>query len=167
MEDAYAETAKQDPVIRSAPGGLMVMDADSRALGLTNIEQKVVTKRPPNKDEIEALRFAWRVVKHVRSNAIVFCSSDRTLGIGAGQMSRIDASRIAVWKAGEAGLDLKGSVVASDAMYPFPDGLVSAAEAGASAAIQPGGSKNDSPVIEAADEHDMAMVFTGYRHFLH
>ena len=113
------------------------------------------------------MRFTWRVCKHVKSNAIVFGSRDRTLGVGAGQMSRVDACRIAVWKAGEAGLSLKGSVVASDAMFPFPDGLVSAAEAGATACIQPGGSVRDEEVIAAADERDVAMVFTGHRHFRH
>ncbi len=156
-----------EQVVRSAPGGLLVMDSDPKAMGLTSLEEKVVTKRPPSKEEIDAMRFAWRVVKHVKSNAIVFCRHDRTLGIGAGQMSRVDSSRIAVWKAEAAGLSLEGSVVASDALYPFADGLVSAAEAGATAAIQPGGSVRDEEVIAAADEHDMAMVFTGYRHFLH
>jgi len=113
------------------------------------------------------MRFAWRVAKHVKSNAIVFGTRDRTLGIGAGQMSRVDSCRIAVWKAQEAGLSLAGSVVASDAMFPFPDGLISAATAGATAAIQPGGSVKDAEVIAAANQHDMAMVFTGHRHFLH
>ena len=156
-----------DPIIRSAPGGVLVMDADAHALGLDNIEEKVVTKRPPSADEIESMRFSWRVCKHVKSNAIVFGSSDRTLGIGAGQMSRVDSSRIAVWKAKEAGLSLAGSVVASDAMFPFPDGLVGAAEAGATACIQPGGSIRDEEVIAAADEREVAMVFTGHRHFRH
>jgi phosphoribosylaminoimidazolecarboxamide formyltransferase/IMP cyclohydrolase len=113
------------------------------------------------------MRFAWRIVKHVKSNAIVFASSDRTLGIGAGQMSRVDSARIAVWKAGEAGLSLKGSAVASDAMFPFADGLIACAEAGATAAIQPGGSVRDEEVIAAANERDVAMCFTGVRHFLH
>lgn len=166
MADAYRERLK-DPVIRSAPGGLMVMDADPVALGLDRIEEKVVTQRPPTAEEIEAMRFAWRVVKHVRSNAIVFATSDRTLGIGAGQMSRVDSSRIAVWKAEQAGLSLKGSVVASDAMFPFADGLISSLEAGATAAIQPGGSVRDEEVIAAANERGAAMVFTGVRHFLH
>ena len=125
------------------------------------------TQRVPSKEELEAMRFAWRVVKHVKSNAIVFASHDRTLGIGAGQMSRVDSARIAVWKAKEAGLSLEGSVVASDALFPFPDGLISAAEAGATAAIQPGGSVRDEEVIAAANERGMAMVFTGHRHFLH
>jgi len=103
----------------------------------------------------------------VKSNAIVYSSHDRTLGIGAGQMSRVDSSRIAVWKAGEAGLSLKGSAICSDAFFPFPDGVEAAAEAGASAVIQPGGSVRDEVVIEAADQADMAMVFTGHRHFRH
>ncbi len=164
---AYTHWMEQNPVIRSAPGGLVVMDRDIKALGMTNLEEKVVTQRVPSKEELEAMRFAWRVVKHVKSNAIVFASHDRTLGIGAGQMSRIDSARIAVWKAKEAGLSLEGSVVASDAMFPFPDGLISAAEAGATAAIQPGGSVKDQDVIAAANERGVAMVFTGHRHFLH
>jgi phosphoribosylaminoimidazolecarboxamide formyltransferase/IMP cyclohydrolase len=158
---------EKNPVIRSAPGGLVVMDRDVKALGLQNMEEKVVTQRVPSKEELEAMRFAWRVVKHVKSNAIVFASNDRTLGIGAGQMSRVDSARIAVWKAREAGLSLDGSVVASDALFPFADGLISAADAGATAAIQPGGSVKDAEVIAAANEHGMAMVMTGYRHFLH
>ena len=111
--------------------------------------------------------FGWRVVKHVKSNAIVYCGPGATLGIGAGQMSRVDSSRIAVWKAGEAGLSLKGSVVCSDAFFPFADGLIAAGEAGATAAIQPGGSVRDEEVIAAANERDIAMVFTGHRHFRH
>jgi phosphoribosylaminoimidazolecarboxamide formyltransferase/IMP cyclohydrolase len=107
------------------------------------------------------------VVRHVKSNAIVYSGEDRTLGIGAGQMSRVDSSRIAVWKAGEAKLSLKGSVVASDAFFPFSDGLEAAAQAGATAAIQPGGSVKDPEVIAAADRLGMAMVFTGRRHFRH
>jgi phosphoribosylaminoimidazolecarboxamide formyltransferase/IMP cyclohydrolase len=128
---------------------------------------KVVTQRAPTSEEREALDFSWRVVKHVRSNAIVYAKKGRTLGIGAGQMSRVDASKIAVWKAKEAGLSLQGSVVASDAFFPFADGLIAAAEAGATAAIQPGGSVRDAEVIAAADRLGMAMVFTGYRHFRH
>ncbi|HUA69017.1 MAG TPA: bifunctional phosphoribosylaminoimidazolecarboxamide formyltransferase/IMP cyclohydrolase [Candidatus Saccharimonadales bacterium] len=128
---------------------------------------KIVTKRQPTEAELMAMLFGWRVVKHVKSNAIVYAAADRTLGIGAGQMSRVDASRIAVWKAGEAKLDLKGSVVCSDAFFPFPDGLIAAAEAGATAAIQPGGSVKDADVIAAADERNLAMAFTGARHFRH
>ena len=128
---------------------------------------KVVTGRQPSSSELQAMLFGWRVVKHLKSNAIVYVAADRTLGIGAGQMSRVDSSRIAVWKAGEAGLSLKGSVVCSDAFFPFPDGLIAAAEAGAVAAIQPGGSVRDPEVIAAADKHDVAMAFTGVRHFRH
>jgi phosphoribosylaminoimidazolecarboxamide formyltransferase/IMP cyclohydrolase len=107
------------------------------------------------------------VCKHVKSNAIVYARGERTLGIGAGQMARVDSSRIAVWKAGEAGLDLKDSVVASEALFPFADGLIAAADAGATAAIQPGGSLRDAEVIAAADARGLAMVFTGVRHFRH
>ncbi|MEM7700260.1 MAG: bifunctional phosphoribosylaminoimidazolecarboxamide formyltransferase/IMP cyclohydrolase, partial [Verrucomicrobiota bacterium] len=166
MREAFRDSLG-DPIIQSAPGGILVMDHDIKALGLENIEEKVKTKRPPTAEEIEAMRFGWRIVKHVKSNAIVFATSDRTLGIGAGQMSRVDSCRIAVWKAEQAGLSLDGSVVASDAMFPFPDGLVSALDAGATAAIQPGGSIRDEEVIAAADEKEAAMVFTGHRHFLH
>ena len=128
---------------------------------------RIVTKRQPTEAERQAMLFGWRVVKHLKSNAILFCSADRTLGTGAGQMSRIDASRIAVWKAGEAKLSLRGSVVCSDAFFPFPDGLLAAADAGATAAIQPGGSVKDAEVISAADARGMAMAFTNVRHFRH
>ncbi len=165
--EAFGKWMEKNPILRSAPGGLMVMDRDVHALGLQDLEEKAVTKRQPSKEELEAMRFAWKVCKHVKSNAIVFGSKDRTLGIGAGQMSRVDSCRIAVWKAKEAGLALEGSVVASDAMFPFSDGLIAAAEAGATSAIQPGGSVKDPDVIAAADEKGMAMVFTGHRHFLH
>jgi phosphoribosylaminoimidazolecarboxamide formyltransferase/IMP cyclohydrolase len=151
--------------IRSVLGGLLVQDCDTA--DIPELEHKVVTARPPTKAEIEAMEFGWKVVKHVKSNAIVYASADRTLGIGAGQMSRVDASRIAVWKAQEAGLSLKGSVVCSDAFFPFPDGLIAAAEAGATAAIQPGGSVRDAEVIQAANDKGVAMVFTGNRHFRH
>ncbi|HEY5752455.1 MAG TPA: bifunctional phosphoribosylaminoimidazolecarboxamide formyltransferase/IMP cyclohydrolase [Chthoniobacterales bacterium] len=151
--------------IRSVFGGLLVQDNDKE--GLAGIEEKVVTSRPPTADEMKAMSFGWKVVKHVKSNAIVYAAKDRTLGIGAGQMSRVDSSRIAVWKAGEAGLSLKGSAVCSDAFFPFPDGLIAAADAGATSAIQPGGSIKDAEVIAAANERNMAMVFTGIRHFRH
>ena len=128
---------------------------------------KVVTRRRPSEAELKAMLFGWRVVKHVKSNAIVYATTDRTLGIGAGQMSRVDSSRIAVWKAGEAGLSLQGSVVCSDAFFPFADGLIAAAEAGATAAIEPGGSVRDGEVIAAADERNLAIAFTGIRHFRH
>ncbi len=146
-------------------GGLLVQEADES--GDLEKEWKVVTKRKPSEAEMRAMRFGWKVVRHVKSNAIVYSAEDRTLGIGAGQMSRVDSSRIAVWKAGEAKLSLKGSSVASDAFFPFPDGLEAAAQAGATAAIQPGGSVKDPEVIAAADRLGVAMIFTGRRHFRH
>jgi phosphoribosylaminoimidazolecarboxamide formyltransferase/IMP cyclohydrolase len=151
--------------MRSVVGGLLVQDMDCGRI--VDLATKVVTKRKPTNAEMDAMIFGWRVVKHVKSNAIVYAAADRTLGIGAGQMSRVDASRIAVWKANEAGLLLQGSAVASDAFFPFPDGLLAAANAGATCAIQPGGSVRDQEVIAAADERDMAMIFTGVRHFRH
>ena len=139
-----------------------------RDLKTTKISDlKIVTRRPPSEAELKAMLFGWRIVKWIKSNAILYTGPDRTLGIGAGQMSRVDASRIAVWKAGEAGLPLSGSVVCSDAFFPFPDGLIAAAEAGATAAIQPGGSVRDAEVIAAADERNLAMAFTSARHFRH
>jgi len=134
---------------------------------LTTADLKVMTRRQPTAAEIQAMLFGWRIVKHIKSNAILYTGPDRTLGVGAGQMSRVDSSRIAVWKAGEAGLSLQGSVVCSDAFFPFPDGLIAAAKAGATAAIQPGGSVQDEAVIAAANEHQLAMIFTGIRHFRH
>ena len=135
---------------------------------------KVVTKRAPTEQELNDLRFAFRVAKHVKSNAIVYAKDGTTVGIGAGQMSRVDSARIAVRKnqdiSREAGLaepSIRGSVVASDAFFPFPDGLLQAAEAGATAVIQPGGSLKDEDVIRAADDAGLAMVFTGFRHFRH
>ncbi len=151
--------------MRSCPGGLLVQERDRT--GVNETEWKVVTKRAPTPAEMKALRFGWRVVKRVKSNAIVFAGPDRTLGIGAGQMSRVDAARIAVWKAGEAKLSVRGSALASDAFFPFPDGLISAVEAGATAVIQPGGSVKDAEVIAAANGRNVAMVFTGRRHFRH
>jgi phosphoribosylaminoimidazolecarboxamide formyltransferase/IMP cyclohydrolase len=158
-----ATSARPAVDIRSVCGGVLVQDPDVTEEATRNI----VTKRRPTKTELKSMLFGWRVVKHVKSNAIVYAKADRTLGIGAGQMSRIDASRIAIWKAKEAGLLLKGSAVASDAFFPFPDGLIAAAEAGATCAIQPGGSVRDDEVIAAANERNMAMLFTGVRHFRH
>jgi phosphoribosylaminoimidazolecarboxamide formyltransferase/IMP cyclohydrolase len=161
------------PPTQAAPLEIRGVGADSflaqerDAKPLAPGEWKVVTQRPPTAAEHQAMCLGWRVVKHVKSNAIVYAGPDRTLGIGAGQMSRVDASQIAAWKAGEAGLSLQGSVVCSDAFFPFPDGLVAAAKAGATAAIQPGGSVRDAEVIAAADAHHLAMVFTGRRHFRH
>jgi len=152
--------------LRSVGAGSFLLQ--SRDLKTTTAaDLKIVTKRQPTDAELRAMLFGWRVVKHVKSNAIVYAGADRTLGVGAGQMSRVDSSRIAVWKAGEAGLSLKGSVVCSDAFFPFADGLIAAAEAGATAAIQPGGSVRDAEVIAAADARNLAMAFTGMRHFRH
>src|SRR5216117_207507 len=159
--------------LASSPWDIRSVGADSFLMQerdwktVTAAELKVVTKRKPTRTELQAMLFGWRVVKHVKSNAIVYAGKDRTLGVGAGQMSRVDASRIAVWKAGEAKISLKGSVVCIDAFFPFADGLIAAAEAGATAAIQPGGSVRDAEVIAAADERRLAMVFTGVRHFRH
>ena len=130
-------------------------------------ERRVVTKRHPSDEELASMEFAWRMCKHVKSNAILLAAGTRTVGIGAGQMSRVDASEVAVLKAGRAGLDTAGSVLASDAFFPFRDGLDAAANAGCTAVIQPGGSKRDAEVIGAADEHGIAMVFTSTRHFRH
>jgi phosphoribosylaminoimidazolecarboxamide formyltransferase/IMP cyclohydrolase len=127
-------------------------------------ERRTVTKRAPSPEEMSTLRFAWKVSKHVKSNAIVFAKNGATLGVGAGQMSRVDSVKLAVMKAQSS---LQGSVVASDAFFPFPDGVEEAARAGATAVIQPGGSVKDADVISAADRLGMAMVFTGMRHFLH
>lgn len=152
--------------IRSAAGNSwLVQQTDGHPIDPST--WKVVTKRAPTPEERQALLFGWRVVRHVKSNAIVYSSPFQTLGVGAGQMSRVDSSKIAVWKAGEAKLPLQGSVIASDAFFPFADGLIAAAEAGVSAAIQPGGSVRDPEVIAAADERGIAMVFTGFRHFKH
>jgi phosphoribosylaminoimidazolecarboxamide formyltransferase/IMP cyclohydrolase len=151
--------------IRACVGNSWLVQQSDPLLG--DISFTVATERPPTAEELDALLFSWRVVKHVMSNAIVYGKAGRTIGIGAGQMARVDSSKVAIWKAGEAGLDLKGSVIASDAFFPFPDGLIAAAEAGATAAIQPGGSKKDPDVIAAANERGMAMLFTGRRHFRH
>ena len=146
-------------------GGLLYQERDSNQMDVRT--GSVVSKRKPTEEEWKALGFAWRVCKHVKSNAIVLTSSDRVVGVGAGQMSRVDSSRIAVSRAGELGLDVRGSVVASDAFFPFRDGLDVVAEAGTTAVVQPGGSMRDDELIAAADEHDMAMVLTGIRHFRH
>ncbi len=157
---------------RSLAGGFLVQSRD--AASIDGMELKVVTRRQPTARELADLKFAFRVAKHVKSNTIVYARDGATVGIGAGQMSRVDSARIAAWKADEAaraaGLSqslAKGSVVASDAFFPFADGLIAAAEAGATAVIQPGGSMRDDEVIRAADERELAMVFTGVRHFRH
>jgi phosphoribosylaminoimidazolecarboxamide formyltransferase/IMP cyclohydrolase len=146
--------------LRRVRGGVLMHSVEVRAC-------KVVTKRRPTDEEYQALDFAWRVCRHVKSNTIVFASPDQVLGVGAGQMSRVDSAKIAVLRAQTHGLDLTGSAVASDAFYPFRDGIDEAARAGAKAVIQPGGSIKDEEVIAAADEHGMAMLFTGMRHFRH
>ncbi|MFN7087068.1 MAG: bifunctional phosphoribosylaminoimidazolecarboxamide formyltransferase/IMP cyclohydrolase [Burkholderiales bacterium] len=146
-------------------GGLLVQTPDS--LNVTASQLKVVTRLKPTESQLRDLLFAWRVAKFVKSNAIVFCGNGQTLGVGAGQMSRVDSARIATLKAANAGLALAGSVVASDAFFPFRDGVDVVVEAGAQAIIQPGGSLRDEEVIAAADEQGVAMVFTGYRHFRH
>ena len=164
MENHETNTGGYD--FRSVRGnGLLVQESDGA--GGDETGWKVVTKRKPTEKEMRAMSFGWKVVRHVKSNAIVYAGEDRTLGIGAGQMSRVDSSRIAVWKAGEAKLSLQGSAVASDAFFQFPDGLEAAAAAGATVAIQHGGSVKDSEVIAAADRLGVAMVFTGRRHFRH
>ena len=165
MRKLGAVQKQDDNLIRSVVGGVLVQSRDSSPE--TDIASQIVTARKPTKAELAAMHFAWKVVKHVKSNAIVYAGSDRTLGIGAGQMSRVDSSRIAIWKAKDAGLSLKGSAVGSDAFFPFPDGLIAAAEAGATCAIQPGGSVKDPEVIAAANERKMAMICTGVRHFRH
>jgi len=141
---------------------MLVQDVDR--VGLNEMSWKVVTHRSPTTEEWAALRFAWQVVKHVKSNAIVYSNASQTVGIGAGQMSRVDAARIGISK---AVLPIKDCVMASDAFFPFRDGIDVAAAAGIKAVIQPGGSQRDVEVIGAADEHEMAMVITGIRHFRH
>jgi phosphoribosylaminoimidazolecarboxamide formyltransferase/IMP cyclohydrolase len=150
------------PVVKTVSGGLLMQDADTARVAES--ELKVVTWRPPTAEELRGLLFAWRVCKHVKSNAIVYARDGQTLGVGAGQMSRVDAARFGAMK---AVLPLKGCVAASDAFFPFPDGLEAVAQAGATAVIQPGGSVRDEEVIAAADKLGMAMVFTGIRHFRH
>ncbi len=147
---------------REIGGGFLVQDRDLYHLKADQL--KLVTRRAPTKEELEALMFGWRVVKHVKSNAIVLCDTERTLGVGAGQMSRVDSVKLATQR---AVLPLEGCVMASDAFFPFPDGIVTAAGFGVRAVIQPGGSLKDADAIEAANAHNMAMVFTGIRHFRH
>jgi phosphoribosylaminoimidazolecarboxamide formyltransferase/IMP cyclohydrolase len=151
--------------IRSLNGGLLLQSRDSGLV--TRDELRVVTRRAPSATELDDLLFAWAVCKFVKSNAIVFAKDGTTIGIGAGQMSRVVSTRIAAMKARDEGLEPRGSVVASDAFFPFRDGLDAAAEHGVTAVIQPGGSRRDAEVIAAADEHGLAMVFTGMRHFRH
>jgi phosphoribosylaminoimidazolecarboxamide formyltransferase / IMP cyclohydrolase len=155
-------SAPTRPVVKQVSGGMLLQDADTGRV--TESELKVVTWRPPTAEELRSLLFAWRVCKHVKSNAIVYARNGQTIGVGAGQMSRVDAARFGAMK---AVLPLQGSVAASDAFFPFPDGLEAVAQAGATAVIQPGGSLRDDEVIAAADRLGVAMVFTGIRHFRH
>jgi phosphoribosylaminoimidazolecarboxamide formyltransferase/IMP cyclohydrolase len=145
--------------------GLLMQTADNRELTLA--ELKVVTKKQPTPEQLQDLLFAWKVAKYVKSNAIVFCKGGMTMGVGAGQMSRIDSAKIASIKAQNAGLTLQGTAAASDAFFPFRDGLDVIVDAGADCVIQPGGSMRDEEVIAAADERGIAMVFSGVRHFRH
>ncbi|MDR0926749.1 MAG: bifunctional phosphoribosylaminoimidazolecarboxamide formyltransferase/IMP cyclohydrolase [Ignavibacteria bacterium] len=151
---------------RSLPDGMLYQQADLELIDTTKNLQ-VVTKRQPSAIELEQMLFAWKIVKHTKSNAIVYGGKDRTLGIGAGQMSRVESSRIAIGRASQNKLDLHGCVCASDAFFPFADSLIEAIDAGATAVIQPGGSVRDAEVIAEADKHNIAMVFTGMRHFRH
>ena len=155
-------SANQKWILKNVSGGMLVQDADIRPLQESDL--KVVTKRAPTPEEKRALLFAWKVCKHVKSNAIVYARDGQTVGIGAGQMSRVDAAKVGAMK---AQLPLKGTVAASDAFFPFPDGVEEIAKAGATAIIQPGGSQRDPEVIEAADRLGLAMLFTGVRHFRH
>jgi phosphoribosylaminoimidazolecarboxamide formyltransferase/IMP cyclohydrolase len=150
---------------RSVLGGLLVQGTDVADLDPGAL--KPVTRRTPTPAEMTALRFAWRVAKHAKSNAIVLTTAEQVVGVGAGQMNRLDSARLAVMRAREVGLPTEGSVCASDAFFPFRDGLDVVAQAGATAVIQPGGSLRDAEVIAAADERGMAMLFTGIRHFRH
>ena len=159
----WTKEANQRLDFKRVNGGLLVQDADL----LLHHELKVVTQRAPSEQEMADLLFSWKVAKYVKSNAIVYGRDHMTIGVGAGQMSRVNSARIAGIKAEHAGLEVKGSVMASDAFFPFRDGLDQAAENGISAVIQPGGSMRDAEVIAAADEHNIAMVFTGMRHFRH
>jgi phosphoribosylaminoimidazolecarboxamide formyltransferase / IMP cyclohydrolase len=149
-------------VVKQVSGGMLMQDADTARINES--ELKVVTWRPPTAEELRSLIFAWRVCKHVKSNAVVYARDGQTIGIGAGQMSRVDAAKFGAMK---AVLPLAGTVAASDAYFPFPDGLEAVAAAGATAVIQPGGSVKDQDVIAAADKLGLAMVFTGIRHFRH
>ena len=161
----WQEISKDSFDFKRVAGGLLVQDRDTGQI--TSDDIKLVSKRKPTEQELTDLLFAWKVAKFVKSNAIVYCKHNRTIGVGAGQMSRVYSARVAAIKAADEGLLVEGSVMASDAFFPFRDGIDSAAEAGITAVIQPGGSVRDDEVIAAADEHNIAMVFTGMRHFRH
>ncbi len=161
----YSILSEEKIAFRNIPGGVILQDSDHETLDRENI--KIATVKKPDEKELEDLFFAWIVAKHTKSNAIVFVKDKTTLGVGAGQMSRLDSAKIAFMKAKEHGLDLSGSVAASDAFFPFPDTLLEIINYGATSIIQPGGSVRDSEVIEAANEKNVSMVFTGIRHFKH
>ncbi len=152
-------------IVKNIPGGLIVQEKDNSTLN--DIELKLVTVKNNREDELKDLEFAWVICKHVKSNAIVYVKGQKAIGVGAGQMSRIDSSKIAAVKAKEFGHDLKGAVAASDAFFPFPDGVIEIASHGITSIIQPGGSVRDEEVIEAANKHNISMVFTGIRNFKH
>jgi len=156
------EAAEQKWVLKNVSGGVLLQDNDVRPL--TEADLRLVSKRKPTEQEMKDLLFAWKVCKHVKSNAILYARNGQTTGVGAGQMSRVDSARIGAMK---SVLGIKGSVAASDAFFPFPDGVEVIAEAGATAIIQPGGSVRDQEVIDAANKHGLAMVVTGVRHFRH
>ena len=165
LEHAKAYSEPPNLRLSTACGGLLVQSPDTRLLAGT--EPEVVSHRVPSNEERSDLMFAWTVAKHVKSNAIVYARAESTIGIGAGQMSRVDSAKIAASKAADAGLEISGAVMASDAFFPFRDSIDTAAKSGITAIIQPGGSLRDSEVIEAANEHGIAMLFTGMRHFRH
>jgi len=150
---------------KKVSGGLLVQGSDMGSI--TAGDLRVVTDQSPTQEQIDDMLFAWKVVKYVKSNAIIFCKDNMTIGVGAGQMSRVYSTKIAAIKASDEGLEIAGSVMASDAFFPFRDGIDTAAETGIAAIIQPGGSMRDDEVIRAANEHGLAMVFTGMRHFRH
>ena len=161
----WGEQRPQDFDYKRVNGGLLIQDRDNGMI--TEEDLKVVSKRVPTQIEMTDMLFAWKVAKMVKSNAIIYAKNNQTVGVGAGQMSRINSARIAGIKAEHAGLEVVGAVMASDAFFPFRDGIDNAGQAGISCIIQPGGSMRDDEVIAAADEHGMAMVFTGMRHFRH
>ena len=162
---SWRDQRPQDFDYKRVNGGLLIQDRDNGMV--SQDELKVVTERAPSDQEMKDMLFAWKVAKMVKSNAIIYAKNNQTIGVGAGQMSRINSARIAAIKAEHAGLEVTGAVMASDAFFPFRDGIDNAGKAGISCIIQPGGSMRDEEVIAAANEHGMAMVFTGMRHFRH
>ena len=159
------EAADGGQEFKKVSGGLLVQSSDTGQISADDLQ--IVTELAPTPEQIEDMLFAWTVVKYVKSNAIIFCKDNMTIGVGAGQMSRVYSTKIAAIKAADEGLSVQGSVMASDAFFPFRDGIDAAAETGIAAIIQPGGSMRDEEVIAAANEHGLAMVFTGMRHFRH